>query len=951
GGSYASHFCNTTPAGPNTLTTNTAGKVFFEEAKWCGAYRQEVPIPTETPIVVTTGPLAGSNPIPLADLAGSCPTLTYFGGSAPGDCTDPSWVRYDLGSAAGFEMATRIVGYDDNLDDAPDRFIRQNIVGADASGDGVPDTAIPALDPANVTFSETLVDTHRDENRNALISRISTSTDIVANYQHISTADEVRELFEMRPNYANTVINTAGTAVISLPQGLAQAAVANDYVFGGYNQFGHSDKVFRLSTGALVASLPVALSGSAAVYYPPNGRIYLFGGFDSAKAYNTIWEFNPTNQTLRTMSARLPASVSGLAGAYYPPTGRIYLFGGATEKGPRSWILEYNQATDTLVTKNTALPSPLVHAAAAVAAKNPPNSQQRVFVFGGLANNGFSSNAIFEYDPAKSDDGFAPLTRKSADLGDSRGFIAAAVAAATPNIVTLISGQSEYGLLAAVEQYNAQTDSLTQMPLLAEPRSKGGGGIRSGSPVSAGGILPAGAVGNSKIFPEGDIYHIPASIMVESATSPFWEKYFSPKFENASTMLLNSRDTVSYKDFTTTIRDSAISSYTNTISEKVWMSPQFYQELFEKMQELMEKSRIIDGYNYLKSAVKNYQSGLADQLGTTPDDDPYDNNPSNPAYRYGNELPGIIEQNCVFPAVWNDAKNKCFEEGYKGSVTDALNKYNNLTQVYQVLFGGLADENALEGVDKDLKILSPTETNIKFALIGSRCPALPPSATSTPDLVAKCPKFGTEYNMARRFIFEADDAGANPTGITTGFATNPFTGEKSSALAGILNLDEMATQLQSLSPDKNIIKLIRLRQLLERLQVAPQPIPIPGKVDIFITPQPLSGVDTIQISLPGYEKIEKYLNSTSTVDSLGNPIPDKNRSIQTLIEDYGYTNAKDAYPEISKHLDEIFDTIVSQITDDLKETFLKRLEEQLEESKGIAQYRLHRFIEYVRDIN
>ncbi|MEK7493829.1 MAG: hypothetical protein AAB630_01595, partial [Patescibacteria group bacterium] len=279
-------------------------------------------------------------------------------------------------------------------------------------------------------------------------------------------------------------------------------------------------------------------------------------------------------------------------------------------------------------------------------------------------------------------------------------------------------------------------------------------------------------------------------------------------------------------------------------------------------------------------------------------------------------------------------------------------------------FGGLADENALEGVDKNMTILSPTETNIKLALIGSRCPALPPSATSTPDLVAKCPKFGDEYNMARRFIFEADDTGANPLGITTGFATNPFTGEKSSALAGILNLDEMTTQLQSLSPDKNIIKLIRLRQALEQLQVwkSTNPsspdyqksnvrIPVPGKANTFIEPLALTGVDTISVSLPGYEKIERYLNATSTTDAVGAVVPDKNHSIQKLIEDYGYTTAKDAYPEISKQLDETFDDIVSQVTDDLKETFLKRIEEQLEESRVIAQHRLRKFLEYVRDIN
>lgn len=926
------HFCNTTAPDPNAVATSPAGKTFFEEANWCGAYYQEIPIVTEGPLAVVTPPIIGADPIPLTDLAGSCPTLTYFSGSATGNCADPSWVKYNLDGDADFEMATRIVGYDDNQDDAPDRFIRQNIVGADANDDGVPDATISALDPAYVNFSETLIDTRRDANHNSILDSISTSTPAILS--------GTIELFEMRPNYANTVIDALGATVTTIPQGLAQATVADDYIFGGYNQFGHSSKVFRLSTGTVFASLPIAISGSVAVYYPPNKRIYLFGGFDASQSYSTIWEFNPTNKTLRTMSARLPVPASGIAAAYYSPNGRIYLFGGNNDGAISDQILEYNQATDTLVAKAAKFPDPVAFATAATSAKDPPtNKQQRIYIFGGIMNNGFSSNAVFEYNPDAADDTSA-LTRKSTNI-EARGFLAAALL--TANTITLIGGQSEYGLLAAVEQYNAQTDSLTQMPLLAEPRSKGAGGAISNTPILAGGISPAGAIGNSKIFPEGDIYHIPAVINGEDVTTPFWQKYFSAKFEDGSTTLLNTRTEVSYGDFTATIGDPAITTITNTDANLVWMSPPFYPELFEKIQELMEKTRIISGYNYPATGVKNYQSGLADQLGATPDDDPYDNNPSNPAYR-------------------DDASEN--QEGYKGSVTDVLNKYNNLTQTYQTLFAGLTDENALEGVDKDMSILSPTETNIKFALIGSRCPATPPSETSSPDLIAKCPKFGDEYNMARRFIFEADDTGANPQGITTGFATNPFTGEKSSALAGILNLDEMTTQLQALPPDKNIIKLIRLRQALEQLQVwkSTDPsspdyqksnvrIPVLGKANTFIEPLALTGVDTISISLPGYEKIANYLNATSTIDTTGAVVPDKNRSIQTLIEDYGYATAKEAYPEISKQLDEIFDDILSQVMDDLKETFLKRIEEQLEEARVIAQHRLHRFIEYVRDIN
>ncbi|MEK7493636.1 MAG: kelch repeat-containing protein, partial [Patescibacteria group bacterium] len=634
------------------VTTNHAGKTFFEEANWCGAYYQEIPLVTEKPPAVVTTPV--ENPVNVASIATTnCPRIVYF---TPGTGTEitqsgvcntaTNQVTYDLNGDGTPEMITQLAAYDDKQTGQEDRFIRKNTVGA-IGANGIPAN----IGAGSFVFEETLADSRRNVNHNSTLDTIATST-----------PGALQGLFEMRPYYTNAVTGMATTiATPRLPQGLAQAAIANDYVFGGYNQFGHSDKVFRLSDGTLVASLPIAISGSTAVYYPPNGRIYLFGGFDSAKAYATIWEFNPANQTFRTMSARLPASSTGLAGAYYSPNGRIYLFGGSNDGVISDQILEYNQATDTLVTKFAKFPSPVAFAVAATAAINPPtNTQQRIYVFGGILAQGFSSGAIFEYNPTVADDASA-LKRKSADIAP-RGFIAAAPASA--NAIMLAGGQSEYGILATVEQYNAQNDSLTQMPPLTEPRSKAAGGIIGGVPVLVGGVMPipaatAVSAESAKIFSQGDIYHIPAAINGEEIITPFWQKYFSSTFEDGSTTLLNTRTEVSYNDFTATVRDPAIATITNADSDLVWMSPPFYPELFEKIQELMEKSRIIEGYNYPATGVKNYQSGLADQLGATPDDDPYDNNPSNPRF-----FERDVNGNTVIEEQLGDW------EGYKGSVTD-----------------------------------------------------------------------------------------------------------------------------------------------------------------------------------------------------------------------------------------------------------------------------------------
>ncbi|OGD32001.1 hypothetical protein A3C91_03740 [Candidatus Azambacteria bacterium RIFCSPHIGHO2_02_FULL_52_12] len=414
-------------------------------------------------------------------------------------------------------------------------------------------------------------------------------------------------------------------------------------------------------------------------------------------------------------------------------------------------------------------------------------------------------------------------------------------------------------------------------------------------------------------------------------TETFWEQYLSPTFDGGSVSLANKREQF--------IPDPAYQSILPPID---FVSPsaatallgrgKFFPELVEKIQELMEKIRIITGYHfgYPSPDVKDYTSALADQLGTNPDDDPKD----------------------------NDRKDTAGAIIYEGSVTDVLTKYGDLAQIYQQLFAGLQDENSLEGVDKDFKILSPEENNIRLALIGKRCPILPPSPDSS--LYAECPRLPSgEYNMARKFIFEKDAA----SGITTGFATNPFTGEKSSSLAGLLNLEEMAAQLGSLPPDKNIIKLIRIRQLLEQLQVwrsmnpidtpnyrkALGEIKIPNKTTLSI-PDALTGVDTVLVSLSGYEKIQDWLNATSTTDSLGAIVPVKNQDIQTLIEAYGYTTAKEAYPQISKELDGVLDDIINQITDKLKDVFLKRTELALEQARKDARHRLEKFIIYVRDL-
>jgi hypothetical protein len=445
--------------------------------------------------------------------------------------------------------------------------------------------------------------------------------------------------------------------------------------------------------------------------------------------------------------------------------------------------------------------------------------------------------------------------------------------------------------------------------------------------------------------------------------APYNIKYFSPILEGATASIENKKREMVYMDFLTSGTSATIESYLDLVNkgdEPVSLKDgahkdstenlnpfkmkmlQFFPEVSELQDEFITKMRVLTGYT--QKGEKSNLSSLAEQIGAIPDDD----------------------------------------QKYL-SVSDVLIKYDDLSNLYQDLFIGISSEETLEGLDPDYSILNPTETNIKLSLIGQRCPTVPPSATSTPELLKGCGDFeptrfytaadklagkiprglsvgdpvpgSGEYNMAKKFVFKEDNK--------TGFTTNPFTGSRSSVLAGILNIDEMTQQLTTLPPDSNIIKLLRLRQILEQLQVTPKEITIPGKTTI-IKPNPLFGVDLIQVDLRNYPEIEEFLNTTATVNigTAANPVivpefPDDGNpntgdpyaTAKKLVELYGFTSAKEAYPQISTDIDNIFPEIITQVQDKLKEVFLKRIELELERARLTAQKRLLDFIYFAEDLS
>jgi len=161
-------------------------------------------------------------------------------------------------------------------------------------------------------------------------------------------------------------------------------------------------------------------------------------------------------------------------------------------------------------------------------------------------------------------------------------------------------------------------------------------------------------------------------VTADVAIEDYKIKYYSPTFSDATATITNKRTVVKYNDFTDAsgnpqtmqtvrVESENLNPYKMTLSN-------FYQEIEELTDAFMKKIRVILGYT--QGGKKTYLSGLTDQIGSIPDDDP--------SYT---------------------------------SVSDVLKAYNDLSDLYQTLFSGVSSEETLEGLDPQAEILSPEETN------------------------------------------------------------------------------------------------------------------------------------------------------------------------------------------------------------------------------------------------
>jgi len=193
------------------------------------------------------------------------------------------------------------------------------------------------------------------------------------------------------------------------------ANVDKFYIFGGFYLDGSQDDQYlsdiieyNPSTGAtssiVAGSLP-KLKGASAEYYPPDGKIYIFGGYDAdAGDYSdTIYVFDPQSASNGASDTGhdLPSKRAYTTATYYDSFGdgvidRIYIFGGYRLTGDTSVYLDevVEYTTSGNATANTEVLAKQLKGASAVM----DSSDSQIYIFGGFDGSGSAfSDSIYYY--------------------------------------------------------------------------------------------------------------------------------------------------------------------------------------------------------------------------------------------------------------------------------------------------------------------------------------------------------------------------------------------------------------------------------------------------------------------------------------------------------------------------------------------------------------------------
>ena len=233
--------------------------------------------------------------------------------------------------------------------------------------------------------------------QNAIINRTASVT--TADENSPDFVENGGDLWVKKTTEGMAEVTTLDATLPSARSDTSAATAPNGkiYVFGGFD--GSSvelDDIVEFdpatqSVTTLDATLPSARSGTSAAT-APNGKIYVFGGFDGSY-WGDIVEFDPVTQSVTTLEATLPSARSDTSAAT-APNGKIYVFGGNIRGNTRlDDIVEFDPVTQSVTTLDATLPSERSDTSAATA----PNG--KIYVFGGVGSGGSLLDDIVEFDP------------------------------------------------------------------------------------------------------------------------------------------------------------------------------------------------------------------------------------------------------------------------------------------------------------------------------------------------------------------------------------------------------------------------------------------------------------------------------------------------------------------------------------------------------------------------
>lgn len=212
------------------------------------------------------------------------------------------------------------------------------------------------------------------------------------------------------------------------PNGLTYFFGGIEDALGGQSRFLAYDAVSKTSV-PVNSVLPSSRAYMSAAYHPASAKIYLFGGHDVAgNDLDEILSYDPVADTMTVMAARLPSPRRKTAAVYFPPTGRILVFGGFNDIGATDEIVEYDPIGDTVTLRPVRLPTVRAGMAAAYA-----DSVGRVYLFGGSSGPVSGQDDVLEYRAISS----GVYTSSVFDTGNLSGLQTVAWSSALPAGTTL----------------------------------------------------------------------------------------------------------------------------------------------------------------------------------------------------------------------------------------------------------------------------------------------------------------------------------------------------------------------------------------------------------------------------------------------------------------------------------------------------------------------------------